>query len=131
MPALPEVESRIVLPGTSCPVRSASTIMRRTGRSLTEPPGLNHSAFAYTSTARGRFRTTRVRRSSGVLPIRSSSDSVSAGRAAVRLLVKEVDRFRVVPDSMGSPPLLDELIETGLLDRQGLRAVEPGERNVE
>ena len=46
MPVLPEVESRITFSTVSSPVRSASSIIRSAGRSFTDPPGLNHSAFA-------------------------------------------------------------------------------------
>ena len=46
IPVFPEVASRITFPGVSFPVRSPSRIMFSAGRSLTEPPGLNHSAFA-------------------------------------------------------------------------------------
>jgi len=46
MPVLPDVESRITLSGVSCPVSKAVMIIHRPARSLTEPPGLNHSALA-------------------------------------------------------------------------------------
>ena len=50
MPVLPDVASR--MPAVACewPAFSASQIMRAAGRSLTDPPGLSHSAFAYSST---------------------------------------------------------------------------------
>src|ERR1700686_2337315 len=68
MPVLPEVESMIVFPCTSEPRRSPSSIIHSAARSLTDPPGLNHSAFAYTST-RGKSLSKMRTRSSGVLPI--------------------------------------------------------------
>src|SRR5262249_9334091 len=43
MPVLPEVESRMVLPGTRHPCRMPSWIILRAGRSFTEPPGLKPS----------------------------------------------------------------------------------------
>jgi len=46
IPVLPEVESMIVLSRVNAPVRSPSSIMNSAARSFTEPPGLNHSAFA-------------------------------------------------------------------------------------
>src|SRR3989338_1702396 len=69
---LPEEASRIVLPGISCPAASASAIIEAAARSFTEPPGLNHSAFASSRTP---FRPSPicVSGSSGVLPIRSST----------------------------------------------------------
>src|SRR5215469_3037916 len=48
--------------------------MLSAGRSLTEPPGLSHSALALNSTL-GNSRPTRSSRNRGVLPIRSSKDS--------------------------------------------------------
>src|SRR5882724_12006478 len=45
MPVLPEVESRIVFPGTSRPRASPSSIILRAGRSFTEPPGLKPSSL--------------------------------------------------------------------------------------
>src|ERR1700686_2141598 len=68
MPVLPEVESMIVFPCTSEPRRSPSSIIHSAARSLTDPPGLNHSALAYTST-RGKSRSKMRTRNSGVLPI--------------------------------------------------------------
>src|SRR3954467_13387466 len=46
MPVLPEVGSRIVWPGRIRPFSSASSIMLRATRSLTEPVGLNDSILA-------------------------------------------------------------------------------------
>src|SRR6267378_767120 len=48
--------------------------MPSAGRSFTDPPGLNHSAFAQKSTF-GNSLPTRSSRSSGVFPIRSSKAS--------------------------------------------------------
>src|SRR5437667_258378 len=45
MPVLPEVESRMVFPGTSRPRASPSSIILRAGRSFTEPPGLKPSSL--------------------------------------------------------------------------------------
>ncbi len=47
-------------------------IIRRAGRSLTEPPGFLHSAFPYSSTP-GKSRSIRLRRMSGVSPTRSNN----------------------------------------------------------
>ena len=46
MPVLPEVGSRIVCPGPIAPFSSASSIIDRATRSLTEPVGLRDSSFA-------------------------------------------------------------------------------------
>ena len=47
--------------------------MLSAGRSLTEPPGLNHSALAENSTL-GNSRPIRSSRRSGVLPMRSRTE---------------------------------------------------------
>src|SRR5689334_5908345 len=72
MPVLPLVASMIVLSFVSSPRRSPSRIIDSAGRSFTEPPGLYHSALAYTRTSGGRSAVTRLNASSGVLPIRST-----------------------------------------------------------
>ena len=50
MPVFPDVESIIILLRLSFPDFSASSMIRKAGRSFTDPPGLNHSALAYIST---------------------------------------------------------------------------------
>ncbi len=45
MPVFPLVASRMVFSGVSAPLFSPSRIIHRAGRSLTEPPGLYHSAL--------------------------------------------------------------------------------------
>src|SRR3989338_3008488 len=76
---LPEEASRIVLPGVSCPAASASAIIEAAARSFTEPPGLNHSAFASSRTP---FKPSPmcVSGSSGVLPIKSRTCSADGTR---------------------------------------------------
>ncbi len=82
MPVLPLVGSMTTPPGFSVPERSASSIIARQMRSLTEPPGLDCSIFAQTA-ARGvssapspgvRMATRQVP------PTRSSTLSTSRGR---------------------------------------------------
>jgi hypothetical protein len=51
MPVLPEVGSKIVQPGRSSPSFSASSIIRRAGRSLIEPVGLRSSSLAQSRTS--------------------------------------------------------------------------------
>src|SRR6266540_214618 len=68
IPVLPEVASRIVLPGASNPRRSPSKSMARAGRSLTLPPGFMCSALA-SRRRPGTPAAMRERSSSGVLPI--------------------------------------------------------------
>ena len=76
MPVLPEVGSTIVPPGRSAPDASAASIMRTAMRSLTEPPGLKYSTLARTDAAGcGRSELTAASRTSGVLPMRSRTDS--------------------------------------------------------
>src|SRR3982751_4261830 len=66
MPVLPLVASTIVVrPGSIRPSASAASIIATPMRSLTDPPGLDISSFAYSSTPSG---TTRVRRTIGVRP---------------------------------------------------------------
>src|SRR5579859_3718009 len=76
MPVLPLVESSRLTPFGNLPLRSASATIAAAARSLTDPPGFAHSAFA--STAAPASREIESRRSSGVLPMRSSSDSPAA-----------------------------------------------------
>src|SRR5438093_800285 len=79
-PVLPDVGSTIVPPGRSFPSRSASSIIARPMRSLTEPPGLRNSSFARIS---GRTsRPTRSSRTIGVSP--TSSSTVGYRRAIAR-----------------------------------------------
>ena len=67
MPVLPDVGSRIVWPGRIRPFSSASSIMLRATRSLTEPVGLNDSILAQMRTpGLGVRRRSSI---SGVLPI--------------------------------------------------------------
>src|SRR5688572_21485246 len=72
IPVLPLVGSTIVPPLLSTPRRSASSIIASAVRSFTLPPGFRASSLATTAAppARGRRR----RRTSGVPPIRSSTE---------------------------------------------------------
>ena len=67
MPVLPEVGSRIVWPGAIAPRASASSIIERATRSLTEPVGLSLSSFAQMRTPG--FGESCFSSTSGVLPI--------------------------------------------------------------
>src|SRR3989449_11692456 len=82
MSVLPEVESRIVFPGTSRPRASPSSIILRAGRSFTEPPGLKPSSLPRMRTAGA--TPSRVRRISisGVLPTSWSAEGTASGPAA-------------------------------------------------
>src|SRR5215468_3087991 len=79
IPVLPEVESRMVLPGTSRPWRMPSWIILRAGRSFTEPPGLKPSILANRRTPGGTPSRTRWISTSGVLPISSSTEGETSG----------------------------------------------------
>src|SRR5882762_1249419 len=78
MPVLPLVESSSVLPRENFPLRRPSVTMLEAARSLTEPPGLYHSALPRISTP-GKWRVRLSRRKSGVLPIRCSAVWPSGG----------------------------------------------------
>ena len=69
MPVLPEVGSRIVLPGSIRPSASAASIIDLATRSLTEPVGLWPSSLAKILTSG--FGERRGSSTSGVLPIDS------------------------------------------------------------
>jgi hypothetical protein len=73
MPVLPEVGSRIVLPGRSVPSSSAFSIIRSATRSFTEPVGLRSSSLAHNRTPSPGDR--RGSPTSGVSPSASSSES--------------------------------------------------------
>src|SRR3972149_3769022 len=107
MPAFPEDESSTILSGGSRPSRSASSITRRPGRSFTDPPELNHPAFARIST-RGGIPRRRFTRSSGVLPIRSR-------RPLDTLVVKQDGGFRGAAPPVGGQSRGDQVGEDGIL----------------
>ena len=67
IPVFPDVGSRIVWPGLISPRSSASSIMARATRSLTDPVGLCDSSFAQMRTPG--FGDMRLSSTSGVLPI--------------------------------------------------------------
>src|SRR5437870_4563340 len=73
MPVLPLVASIRILSLVNNPRRSPSRIIASAARSFTLPPGLYHSAFAYTRTG-PTASAIRLNDSSGVLPINSSVD---------------------------------------------------------
>src|SRR5205814_2973210 len=76
-------ESTITRPGRRAPERSPSVTSDSAVRSLTEPPGLNHSHLPHTSAPAG--RPARRRRKSGVCPIASRIDSRTGTAAAARV----------------------------------------------
>src|SRR5258706_11829870 len=78
MPVLPDVASRMIVSRVSAPDFSPSWIIRSAGRSLTDPPGFFHSAFAYSSTLR-RPASNVESRIKGVLPIRSMMEVAVRG----------------------------------------------------
>ncbi len=67
MPVLPEVGSRIVVPGPIAPFASASSISARATRSLTDPVGLRDSSLA-------QMRTPGFGREAGQLDQRRVAD---------------------------------------------------------
>src|ERR1700681_2069862 len=121
MPVLPEVESMIALSEVRAPRRSPSSIIDRAARSFTDPPGLNHSAFAYTST-RGNSRSNMRMRSNGVLPIKRVipaeavrwlmfiriESSVSSSLACQAWSIAEVDQDQADHDIHGGKAVADQ-----------------------
>src|SRR5277367_480827 len=86
IPVLPEVESRMTLPGRRSPRARPSSIILRAARSFTEPPGLKPSSLAKMRTpGRSRPSVSRVISSSGVLPMRSSTLRARAAGTDSRL----------------------------------------------
>src|SRR5215831_2156620 len=69
-PVLPDVGSTMVPPGRRSPRRSASSIMARAMRSLTLPPGLNHSSLAKIRADPREYRASSTR---GVWPMAPAS----------------------------------------------------------
>src|ERR1700678_2893705 len=68
MPVLPLVASSSVLPAWNRPLRRPWVTIFPAARSLTEPPGLYHSALPKSATP-GRSAVTASRRNHGVLPM--------------------------------------------------------------
>src|SRR5438093_6661013 len=101
MPVLPEVESRMVFPGTSRPRASPSSIILRAGRSFTEPPGLKPSSLPRMRTPGATPSRTRRISTSGVLPTIWSVEGTASGPAD-----GEVGRARTArAESMGMAAL--------------------------
>src|SRR5262245_4479388 len=82
MPVLPDVESRIVFPGTRSPRASPSSIILTAGRSFTDPPGLNPSSFAKSRTPEATPSRSRRISASGVFPTSWSADGTARGPSA-------------------------------------------------
>ncbi len=102
IPVFPLVASKIVLPGSKSPLAIPALIILSAARSLTEPPGLHHSAFAKISTF-ARCAATRSIRSNGVLPIRSSTPSTLCSRREADSSVRRWRAWLVaVPSSNNS-----------------------------
>ena len=72
-PVLPLVGSTMVPPGCSEPSRSAARIISSAGRSFDDPPGLVVSIFIASTHVMPWISLVRFRRTSGVLPMRSST----------------------------------------------------------
>src|SRR5438874_862028 len=98
MPVLPLVESSNVRPFKFPEARASSKICSA-ARSLTLPPGLNHSSLAWISTP---FGSSERSRTSGVLPTASASDSRITSRRPARSGSRP--RGRPARRSSRSPP---------------------------
>src|ERR1700691_2615172 len=79
-PVLPLVGSTMTPPGVKSPSRSAASIIVSAGRSFELPPGVIDSSFTRTSTPWG--VRSRLKRTSGVSPIRSSREFATRMAAA-------------------------------------------------
>src|SRR5579862_316098 len=115
MPVLPEVESRMVLPGTSAPRASPSSTILSAGRSLTDPPGLNPSSLPKMRTPGA--SPSRIFRSStsGVLPTSWSADGTVSGPVGRASAARAVDiRGLPPPGDRGHDRQLVARLERGV-----------------
>ena len=96
-PVLPLVGSTMVPPGRSSPSRSAARIISSAGRSFDEPPGLVVSIFIASTHGSASTSLRRARRTSGVLPIRSMTESAISVPARRSSLVDPCPITRRVP----------------------------------
>src|SRR5688572_13585384 len=103
MPVLPEVASSRILSCVSAPLRSPSAIIRAAGRSLTEPPGFFHSAFAYSSTLR-RPASKPDSRISGVFPIKSTTEAAVRGSPGVATDISDCFSRKLYPTPNSQRP---------------------------
>src|SRR5204863_7263699 len=100
MPVLPLVGSSSSRPGWSSPAASAASSIAFATRSLIEPVGFWPSSFAYSRTPG--FGETRRSSTSGVLPIRSSSEEATIALRTAGHCWQE-DHGRVVLDGRVQP----------------------------
>src|SRR5690606_19318933 len=97
MPVLPAVGSMMVTPGRSVPWLSAARIMWGPMRSLTLPPGVKYTSFAYSST---RSRPSNLRmRTSGVPPSRTTAPTQTPSAWGMQK-----------PPDMPSNPIVDPIL---------------------
>ena len=89
----PLVGSINVSPGLILPLRSASSIIRKAMRSLTLPPALKYSSFAYTVASIPRLRGILFSLTMGVFPICWVMVSISTGGILGFVRVDMVDVF--------------------------------------
>src|SRR6476469_1231541 len=117
----------IVPPGRSCPSRSAASTMRIATRSLIDPPGLKYSTFATTCGAHP--AAIRLRRTSGVSPTVSRSDSVISDVVAERVMKPTIGPLcSGLVSGLAARQL--GLLEFALLDQLGQRVVGDGARDL-
>src|SRR5437764_645289 len=117
MPVLPLVASRSATPARNLPLAIASRTMREAARSFTEPPGFAHSAFANISIP-GNCAEIFSKRSSGVLPMRSSKVSPNAD-AAFAAVFKPVGT-KLVNGRFAEPGILCESVHSVVYARDAL-----------
>src|SRR5438270_239632 len=117
MPVLPLVASRRATPSRNLPLRSASFTMREAARSFTEPPGFAHSALARISIPEN-WDEIFPKRSSGVLPMRSSRVSPSAD-AAFAAVFKPVGT-KLVNGRFAEPGILCESVHSVVYARAAM-----------
>jgi hypothetical protein len=98
----PEVESSRRFPGIRSQFANPVRRILNAGRSLIDPPGLNHSAFAKTLTAAGKHAVTRRNGNMGVFPTLYSRPR-GAGGATTSDLAKVTCVLVVWSDIRHSP----------------------------
>src|SRR5581483_6713655 len=121
IPVLPLVGSSSARPGSSSPEASASRIIASAIRSLIEPVGFAPSSLAYSRTSR--FGERRGSSTSGVFPIRSSSEG--ARRLATGHRRQQDDR-RALPDRRLELVERPDVLAVEVHVRVGELTLEPG-----
>src|SRR6202043_4025138 len=100
---------------TNAPFLRPASIIPKAGRSFTEPPGLNHSAFPQISTCSNSWPML-ASRSRGVLPMRARIDSPAGADENCVLLVVDAICFAA------------NILDFGSVARTEIRCLRPATR---